>query len=106
MVLAMKQAGHRGYLVGLDLPEYVTQRGQVRRLVETFIDTGGQYYDAANSSALEDAYRDVSALESTALNLGSRTEDQPVFHLVLGAALLLLGVALALRAIPFFVGLN
>jgi Ca-activated chloride channel family protein len=106
MMAALEEAGHRGYLVGLDLPEYIVQRVEVQELVRTFEATGGQYYDAGSADQLSLAYQDMSALESTRLKLGTRSEEQPVYHLFLAAALACLLSAVVLRTLPWFVSLT
>jgi len=105
-VRAMHEAGHRGYLVGVDLPDYVVRREQVRRLVDAFTATGGRYYDAKSGPQLEAAYRDVSALETASLRLRTETEDRPVYRGLVAACLVLLGISLALQAIPSLTNLN
>jgi hypothetical protein len=102
----MHEAGHRGYMIGVDLPAYVTQRETVRALVEAFNETGGRYYDAKWGAGLEAAYRDVSALETDPLRLRRRTEDVPVYQLAVVGCLVLLSLALLLRILPPFTRLT
>lgn len=105
-VREMQEAGHRGYLIGVDLPDYVVTRPELRGLVNAFTATGGRYYEAESGSQLELAYHDVSALETGSLKLRTRTEDRPVYPGIVGACLMLLGVSLALQALPAFVNLS
>ena len=105
-VEVMREAGHRGYMIGIDLPEYVTQREAVRALVQSFIESGGRYYDTQSGTTLEDAYKDVSSVETDPLRLRTRTEDQPVYHYFVAGCLVLLGLAVVLRALPPFTNLT
>jgi len=105
-VRQMHQAGHRGYLVGVDLPEYVARRAEARRLAEAFTATGGRHYQAKSGAQLELAYHDVSALETASLRLRTRTEHWPVYDGIVIACLVLVGASLALQAFPSFVSLN
>lgn len=105
-VADMYDSGHRGYLIGVDLPDYVVRRPQVRRLVDAFHASGGRYYEASSGADLELAYRDVSTLEAGSLRVMARTEDRPVYHGVVVVCLVLVGAALVLQAVPSFVSLN
>jgi Ca-activated chloride channel family protein len=105
-VRALHEAGHRGYMIGVDLPEFVTSTEHVRALVDAFVATGGRYFDAESGTELERAYQVVSALENASLELETRVEDRPIYHLPVGACILFLMASLALRAVPFFVDLS
>jgi Ca-activated chloride channel family protein len=105
-VRVMREAGHRGYMIGIDLPEYVTQREAVQRLVNAFVETGGRYYDTKSGASLDDAYRDISAVEADPIRLRSRTVEEPVFHYAAVGCLMLLALAVALRALPPFTQLT
>jgi len=105
-VREMQEAGHRGYLIGVDLPDYVAKRQEIRRLVDAFTATGGRYYESQSGTQLELAYRDVSTLETGSLRLRTRTENQPVFRGMVVVCLVLVGASLALQTIPSFVSLN
>ena len=102
----MYDAGHRGYLIGVDLPDYVVRRPEVRRLADAFRASGGRYYEAGSGTELELAYRDVSTLETGSLRLMTRTESRPAYHGVVVVCLVLVGASLVLRTIPSFVNLN
>jgi Ca-activated chloride channel family protein len=101
-VRVMREAGHRGYLIGIDLPEYVTQREAVRQLVGAFVETGGRYYDAKSGATLDAAYRDVSAVETDPMRLRTRTVDQPLYQYAVVGCLILLAGSVALRVLPPF----
>jgi hypothetical protein len=105
-VQVMREAGHRGYMIGIDLPEYVTQREAVRRLVSAFVESGGRYYDTQSGSSLDEAYKDISAVETDPIRLRSRTIEQPVFHYAAIGCLVLLALAVGLRALPPFTALT
>jgi Ca-activated chloride channel family protein len=105
-VRVMREAGHRGYMIGIDLPEYVTQREAVQRLVDAFIETGGRYYDTRAGATLDDAYRDISAVETDPMRLRTRTVEQPIFQYAAVGCLALLALAVGLRALPPFTQLT
>jgi Ca-activated chloride channel family protein len=105
-VRQMRQAGHRGYFIGVDLPDYVVSRAAASRLAQAFAATGGRHYEAKSGAQLELAYRDVSALEPGSLRLRTRTEDWPVYRGLVIACLVLAGASLALQASPSFASLN
>ncbi|OGU08850.1 MAG: hypothetical protein A2W29_11875 [Gemmatimonadetes bacterium RBG_16_66_8] len=105
-VRQMHEAGHRGYFIGVDLPEYVARQAEARRLVEAFTASGGRHYEATSGTQVELAYQDVSALETGLLRLRTRTESRPVYGELATVCLVLLGASLALQAIPAFVSLN
>lgn len=105
-VRQMHEAGHRGYFIGVDLPDYVVSRAEARRLADAFTATGGRHYVAKSGAQLELAYHDVSALEPGSLRLRTRTEDRPVYGGIVIACLVLVGASLALQTIPSFVSLN
>jgi Ca-activated chloride channel family protein len=102
----MHEAGHRGYFIGVDLPDYIANRAEARRLVEAFTATGGRAYEASSGTQLELAYREVSTLETGSLQLRTRTESRPAYGAVVIGCLVLIGASLALQAIPSFVSLN
>ena len=102
----LREAGHRGYMIGIDLPEYVTQREAVQRLVGAFVESGGRYYDAKSGATLDDAYRDISAVETDPLRLRTRTEEEPIFQYAAIGCMALLALALALRVLPPFTSLT
>ena len=105
-VRVMREAGHRGYMIGLDLPEYVTQRQAVQRLVDAFVATGGRYYDTSSGATLDDAYRDINAVETDPMRLRTRTVEQPMFQYAAAGCLVLLALAVGLRALPPFTQLT
>jgi hypothetical protein len=105
-VRTMREAGHRGYMIGIDLPEYVTQREAVQRLVNAFVATGGRYYDSRSGTSLQEAYRDVSAVESDPMRMRTRTVEEPVFQYAAAGCLVLLGLSVVLRALPPFTSLT
>ena len=105
-VRVMREAGHRGYMIGIDLPEYVTTREAVQRLVDAFVESGGRYYDTKSGATLDDAYRDISAVEADPMRLRTRTEEQPMFQYAVAGCLVLLALSMGLRALPPFTNLT
>ena len=105
-VRQMHDAGHRGYFIGVDLPDYVVSRAEARRLAQAFAATGGRHYEARGWAQLRLAYHDVSALEPGSLKLRTRTEDWPVYGGIVVVCLVLTVASLVLHASPSFVHLN
>jgi Ca-activated chloride channel homolog len=100
------QAGHRVHLVGIDLEEEIKRKPDVRRLVRRVQSRGGQYFVADTSGELTAASRAIDALEKGTL-VSRRTEhNAPVFEIFAGAAIVLMGAALLLRSLPYFVDLT
>ena len=62
--------------------------------------------DPQSGTTLDEAYRDVSAVETDPMRLRTRTEDQPVYHYAVAGCLALLGLAVVLRALPPFTSLS
>jgi len=99
-------AGTRVHVVGVDLEEEVKTKPQVLALIETVRQYGGRYYNADTVRQLRNAYLDIDKLEKGMLTSTKYTRNAPVFDWFVVPALILLTVALTLRALPFFVDLT
>jgi Ca-activated chloride channel family protein len=73
------------------------------RLIAAVEATGGKYYDVRDAKQLEEAYRDINRTEKGTFLVRTLDKHVPWFYPFAFAALAMLGVSLALRAIPYFV---
>jgi len=99
----MHEAGHRGYLIGIDLPDYVVRQAETRALVAAFDATGGRYYEAESGSELDEALGDVGSLETASLRLLTRSEEESVYRGFVIVCLSFMGLSIVLRAFPALV---
>src|SRR5437588_422514 len=96
-------ANIRVHMVGVDLEEEVRNKPQVQRLLQAIRRYGGRYFNANTARDLEAASRAIDQIEKGFLVSRPFVRDAPVFQWFALPALILLVVALALRAIPFFI---
>src|SRR5436309_5520442 len=96
-------ANIRVHMVGVDLEEEVRNKPQVQRLFQAIRRYGGRYFNANTARDLEAASRAIDQIEKGFLVSRPFVRDAPVFQWFALPALILLVVALALRAIPFFI---
>ena len=96
-------ANIRVHMVGVDLEEEVRNKPQVQRLFQAIRRYGGRYFNANTARDLEAASRAIDQVEKGFLVSRPFVRDAPVFQWFALPALILLVVALALRAIPFFI---
>src|SRR5438874_2179125 len=96
-------ANIRVHMVGVDLEEEVRNKPQVQRLLQAIRRYGGRYFNANTARDLEAASRAIDQVEKGFLVSRPFVRDAPVFQWFALPALILLVVALALRAIPFFI---
>jgi Ca-activated chloride channel family protein len=96
-------ANIRVHMVGVDLEEEVRNKPQVQRLFQSVRRYGGRYFNANTARDLETASRTIDAVEKG--NLVSRpfVRDAPVYQWFALPALICLGAAIGLRAVPFFI---
>jgi hypothetical protein len=94
---------NRVHFVGVDLEEEIRNKAEARRLFQTVRRYGGQYFDANTTRDLEAASRTIDSLEKGVLVGKVRLHDVPVYEWFALPALVLLVMAIGLRAIPFFV---
>ena len=96
-------ANIRVHMVGVDLEEEVRNKPQVQRLFQAIRRYGGRYFNANTARDLEAASRAIDQIEKGFLVSRPFVRDAPVYQWFALPALILLVVALALRAIPFFI---
>jgi Ca-activated chloride channel family protein len=96
------RANIRVHVVGVDLDEQIKERPAVQGLISAVRRYGGRYYEADNAAELRRAYTALDALEKSLVISQSHVANEPVYQWFALAAVLLIGAALALNAIPFF----
>jgi Ca-activated chloride channel family protein len=96
-------ANIRVHMVGVDLEEEVRNKPQVQRLFQSVGRFGGRYFNASTARDLELASRTLDQLEKGVLVSRPFVRDAPVYDWFAVPALVCLGVAMALRAVPFFI---
>jgi Ca-activated chloride channel family protein len=105
-VLMASDAGNQIYLVGVDLPDDVKSKPQVRQLIRTVENRGGRYFTADSAAELTETARAVDTLEKGLLVSTRYVQNVPAFAWFAGTAALLTCAALLLRAVPYFVDLT
>jgi hypothetical protein len=92
----------RVHLIGVDLDEQIKDRPAVQGLIGAVRRYGGRYYEADNAAQLRRAYTSLDTLEKSLVISQTHVNDEPVYQWFALAAVLLIGAALAVNAIPFF----
>lgn len=92
----------RVHVVGVDLDEQIKERPAVQALIAAVRQYGGRYYEADDARELRRAYTALDALEKSLVISQRHVSNEPVYHWFALAAVLLLGAALTLNALPFF----
>ncbi len=101
--LAEADASHiRVHLVGVDLDEQIKERPTVQALISAVRSYGGRYYEADTMRELRTAYSELDTLEKSLVVSQTHVANDPVYHWFALAAVALIGMALAINAIPFF----
>jgi Ca-activated chloride channel family protein len=93
----------RVHMVGVDLEEEVRNKPQVQRLFQSVGRYGGRYFNASTARDLELASRTLDRVEKGVLVSRPFVRDAPVYHWFAVPALVCLALAMALRAVPFFI---
>jgi Ca-activated chloride channel family protein len=96
-------ANIRVHMVGVDLEEDVRNKPQVQRLFQSVGRYGGRYFNASTARDLELASRTLDQVEKGLLVSKPFVRDAPVYDWFAVPALVCLALAMALRAIPFFI---
>jgi len=96
-------ANIRVHMVGVDLEEEVRSKPQVQRLFQSVARFGGRYFNASTARDLELASRTLDQVEKGVLVSRPFVRDAPVYDWFAVPALVCLGLAMALRAVPFFI---
>jgi Ca-activated chloride channel homolog len=103
-VLRESNAAHiRVHMVGVDLEEEVRNKPQVQRLFQSVGRYGGRYFNASTARDLELASRMLDRGEKGMLVSRPFVRDAPVYDWFAVPALVCLALAIALRAVPFFI---
>jgi Ca-activated chloride channel homolog len=92
----------RVHLVGVDLDEQIKERPTVQALISAVRGYGGRYYEADTMRELRTAYSELDTLEKSLVVNQTHVANDPVYHWFALAAVGLIGLALAVNAIPFF----
>lgn len=96
-------AGARVHVIGVDLPAEIRTRPEVQRLVYAVRKNGGRYADAGTVAELRSASRAVDALEKGWLVQTRIVRNEPIGYYFALGAVVLLGGAVLLRAVPYFI---
>jgi Ca-activated chloride channel family protein len=96
-------ANIRVHMVGVDLEEEVRRRPQVQRLFQSIARYGGRYFNASTARDLDLASRTLDQVEKGVLVSRPFVRDAPVYAWFAIPALVCLALAMALRAVPFFI---
>ena len=96
-------ANIRVHMVGVDLEEEVRNKPQVQRLFQSIRRYGGRYFNASTARDLELASRTLDQVEKGLLVSRPFVRDAPVYEWFAVPALVCLALAIALRAVPFFI---
>jgi Ca-activated chloride channel homolog len=103
-VMREADAAHvRVHMVGLAFEEDVKKKPAVQRLVRVVRQQGGRYFTADTARELIAASRAIDATEKGVLVSQSYQHDAPVYQWFAIPALVLIVLAMALRALPIFV---
>jgi len=100
------RAGTRVHVVGVDLAEEVKQNAEAGAFIEAISDRGGRYYAAESSTQLEAAAKSLDELEQGDTKTTAYLRNEPVVQWMALPALVLLLLAVGLRAVPSFIGLH
>ncbi len=98
--------GVRVHVVGVDLQEEQKRSPQAIRLVNAVREHGGQYYAADSRAQLDAASRSLDEIEKGFLTTKVYVRNRPIVQWFAIPAIILLGLAMGLRAIPVFIGLH
>ena len=98
--------GYRVYLIGVELGSEITRKQKVQELIQAITNTGGQYFDAQNKAALEQAYLTIDQIEKGVFVQRSLETNVPAYQIFVYSSLGLLFVGLVLNSIPYFVEIS
>jgi Ca-activated chloride channel homolog len=96
-------ANVRVHVIGVDLDSEMKTNPQVQQLLAAVHKYGGRYFDANTERGLNAASRAIDAIEKGSIVSRVRVRNVPVYQWFSLPALVCLVLALALRAVPFFV---
>lgn len=99
-------ANIRVHMVGVQLENDVKTKPEVRELVNRIQTYGGRYFDARNEQDLQSASRAIDTIEKGVLVNKAFVHDAPVYQWFAIPSLMVLLIAMSLRAVPWFVDLT
>jgi hypothetical protein len=91
------------HVVAVDLAEVIKARPVVQRLIAAVQRHGGRYFNADTVGQLREASSTIDSLEKGWLVQTQYSRNRPVYHYFAVPAILLLVLALLLRAVPYFI---
>jgi Ca-activated chloride channel family protein len=100
------RAGTRVHVVGVDLEQEIKRSQEAEKFIEAIRNWGGRYYAAESSADLEAAARSLDELEQGEVKTNAYLRNEPVVQWMAPAALVMLLLAVGLRAVPIFIGLH
>ncbi len=102
-VMKETNAAHvRVHVIGVDLESEIAKL-PVQKLLATVRRYGGRYFNANSERDLDAASRSIDSIEKGSIVSRVRVRDVPVYQWFSLPALACFALALALRAVPFFV---
>jgi Ca-activated chloride channel family protein len=96
-------ANIRVHMIGVDIDKEVKGKPAVQSLLAAVQSNGGRFFNANSESDLVAASQTIDTIEKGLLVNKVYVRDVPVYEWFALPALLLLAVAMAVRAIPYFV---
>jgi Ca-activated chloride channel family protein len=100
------RAGTRVHVVGVDLEQEIKRSPEVGTFIEAVRNRGGRYYAAESSADLDAAARSLDELEQGDVKAKAYVRNEPVVQWMALPALVMLLLAVGLRAVPIFIGLH
>ena len=100
------RAGTRVHVVGVDLEQEIKRTPKAAAFVEAIRKRGGRYYAAESSPNLEAAAKSLDDLEQGDARVTAYLRNEPVVQWMALPALVMLLLAVGLRAVPSFIGLH
>jgi Ca-activated chloride channel family protein len=102
----VRESGMKTYFIGVEVVLGTTVENQgfneAPILIRGVRDTGGKYFDARDAGQLNQAYREINALEKGRFLTKEHLRDVPAFAPFAIAAVVLIGAGLLLRTVPQF----
>jgi Ca-activated chloride channel family protein len=100
------RTGTRVHMIGVDLEEERKQTPKVDEFIDALRSRGGHYYAAESLSDLDEAARSLDELEQGDVRTNVYVRNEPLVAWFALPSLAMLLLAIALRAVPAFIGLH
>lgn len=100
------RGGARVHLIGVDLEDADQPSRPVQTLIDAIESHGGRYFAADSPADLDTAAQSLDELEQGEIMASLYVRDEPLVRGFAISTLVLLLLALALRAVPIFIGLH